>query len=80
MQRGGGAAIRHPYLRFMCTRCGGYHAVVLVTCNWQQGAPQQGQPEEGQSGQEGPDFSSQQQQGQQQQSSAQGQGDRKSVV
>ena len=43
MQRGGGAAIRHPYLRFMCTRCGGYHAVVLATCNWQQGAPQQGQ-------------------------------------
>ncbi len=43
MQRGGGAAIRHPYLRFMCTRCGRYHAVVLATCNWQQGAPQQGQ-------------------------------------
>jgi hypothetical protein len=47
MQRVGGAAIRHFYLRFMCTarfRCiAGYHAVVLATCNWQQSAPQQGQ-------------------------------------
>jgi hypothetical protein len=33
VQRGGSAAIRHFHLRFMCTRCGGYHDVFLATCN-----------------------------------------------